>query len=292
MRARNIKPSFFKNEVLGDLPMECRILFIGLWMMADKDGFLECRPKKIKAELFPYDDMDSSNVMKFLEKLCNFNPNEKLIELYYERGEEDPNPRFIQIINFRKHQSPHKNEKDSEINELLSSHESSCNFMTFHEISVPSPERCLLNDERGMMNDESHVRSPDVVSEGEGDNEEENFRESPECQLTNKLIASIRELDMQCKVPDTDSKLKKWAEPVEKLMRLDGRTYEQVEYVINWVAKHSFWKSRIRSPDKLRKKFDDLVAQIQTDSRKKVNGNGNSLGERNRKECMEWLNER
>ena len=49
-RARNIKPGFFLNEELGVLPPLVRILFAGLWCIADRDGRLEDRPKRIKME--------------------------------------------------------------------------------------------------------------------------------------------------------------------------------------------------------------------------------------------------
>ena len=51
MRARNLKPGFFQNEYLADLPPLARILFCGLWCSADRNGRLEYRPKKIKAEI-------------------------------------------------------------------------------------------------------------------------------------------------------------------------------------------------------------------------------------------------
>jgi hypothetical protein len=47
-RARNIKPAFFKNEQLVELGMSTRLLFIGLWCLADREGRLEDRPKRIK----------------------------------------------------------------------------------------------------------------------------------------------------------------------------------------------------------------------------------------------------
>ena len=52
-RARNIKPGFFKNELLAEMPPETRLLFMGLWCLADREGRFEDRPKKIKMELFP-----------------------------------------------------------------------------------------------------------------------------------------------------------------------------------------------------------------------------------------------
>ena len=52
-RARNIKPGLFSNEVIAELPAFDRLLFIGLWCLADREGRLEDRPKRIKMELFP-----------------------------------------------------------------------------------------------------------------------------------------------------------------------------------------------------------------------------------------------
>lgn len=37
-RARNIKPGFFTNDELVELPFEVRSLFIGLWAIADREG--------------------------------------------------------------------------------------------------------------------------------------------------------------------------------------------------------------------------------------------------------------
>ena len=58
MRTRQIKPSFFDNESLGDLAPLVRILFLGLWSLADREGLLEDRPRRIKAKVFPYDELD------------------------------------------------------------------------------------------------------------------------------------------------------------------------------------------------------------------------------------------
>jgi len=80
-RARNIKPGFFKNEDLIELPFEARLLFIGLWTLADREGRLEDRPKRIKIELFPEDDC---NVDDLLRQLAD----KKLIIRYEVDGEK------------------------------------------------------------------------------------------------------------------------------------------------------------------------------------------------------------
>ena len=102
-RARNIKPSFFLNEDIVELPCEARLLFIGLWTLADREGRLENRPKKIKMSLFPADDI---NVSEQLSNISKYG----FIELY---NADDTD--VIQITNFVKHQTPHGLEKDSEL---------------------------------------------------------------------------------------------------------------------------------------------------------------------------------
>lgn len=106
-RSRNIKPGYFMNEILAEVEPLGRILFSGLWTIADREGRLEDRPKKIKAEILPY---DNCNVDKLLQVLHD----KKFILRYEAKG-----VRYIYIHNFLKHQNPHKNEAPSDIPEPL-----------------------------------------------------------------------------------------------------------------------------------------------------------------------------
>src|SRR5688572_13664430 len=103
MRARNIKPGFYKNDRLAELPALTRILFSGLWCIADKAGRLEDRPKRIKADVLPYDDGDVDGMLWQLHETG-------FIIRYAVEGVA-----YIQVANFDKHQNPHKNESPSEI---------------------------------------------------------------------------------------------------------------------------------------------------------------------------------
>lgn len=105
-RARNIKPGFFDNEILGDLPPLTRLLFIGLWCIADREGRLEDKPRKIKKMLLGYDDVNADGVDNMLQALHD----NGFIFRYKIETEE-----YIQVINFTKHQNPHIKEKGSEI---------------------------------------------------------------------------------------------------------------------------------------------------------------------------------
>lgn len=53
----------------------------------------------------------------------------------------------------------------------------------------------------------------------------------------------------------------KWWAACDRLMRLDGYTVEQVEWMIRWATADEFWAANIRSMPTLREKFSTLVAQ-------------------------------
>lgn len=102
-RIRTIKPGFFLNEDVSALPYEYRLLFVGLWTQADRAGRLEDRPARLKAVLFPYDDLDVNAGLGCLA-------NAKLITRYERNGCS-----YIAIPTWEKHQQPHVREADSDI---------------------------------------------------------------------------------------------------------------------------------------------------------------------------------
>lgn len=97
MRARNIKPGFFLNCELSDVDFASRLLFIGLWCYADREGRFEWKPKQIKAAIFPYDNV---NIEKLL---CN------LMSLHVITRHDTTG----YIPHFKKHQNPHPHEAKS-----------------------------------------------------------------------------------------------------------------------------------------------------------------------------------
>ncbi|MEV9472028.1 hypothetical protein AB0206_07325 [Klebsiella quasipneumoniae] len=102
-RSRNIKPGFFTNDELAECHPLGRLLFAGLWTIADKEGRLDDRPKKIKAMLLPFDEADCDALLQQLN-------DHKFIIRYRVNGEC-----YIQISNWKRHQNPHCKEAASEI---------------------------------------------------------------------------------------------------------------------------------------------------------------------------------
>jgi len=102
-RIRSIKIGLFQNEELAALSPHHRLMFVGLWLLADREGRLEDRPKRIGAELFPYEDIDTPRLLGDLA-------GAGFIQRY-----SDTRRQFIQVIGFSKHQRPHPKEPPSEI---------------------------------------------------------------------------------------------------------------------------------------------------------------------------------
>lgn len=91
------------NDELAEIEPLGRLLFAGLWCIADREGRLEDRPRRIKAEVLPYDNCD---VDELLDQLAG----RGFIVRYEVDGEG-----YIQVVNFIKHQNPHYKEVPSEI---------------------------------------------------------------------------------------------------------------------------------------------------------------------------------
>jgi hypothetical protein len=110
LRERILKPNFWKDEDLPTCSAFARLLFAGLWGLADREGRLEDRPLRIKAEVFPYDL--ALDVAALLAELARPRPNSPgaFITRYQVDGRK-----YIQCNSFARHQRPHPNEKASEI---------------------------------------------------------------------------------------------------------------------------------------------------------------------------------
>ena len=70
-RIRTIKPEFWTDEKVGKLKRDERLLFIGLWNIADDQGVVKSNPAYIKGQLFSYDEeLRISTVKEWLASLA------------------------------------------------------------------------------------------------------------------------------------------------------------------------------------------------------------------------------
>jgi hypothetical protein len=59
-----------------------------------------------------------------------------------------------------------------------------------------------------------------------------------------------------------DGSIQNWAADIDRLIRIDGQSPEEVEQVIEWCQSDSFWKANILSGSTLRKQWDTLTAKM------------------------------
>jgi hypothetical protein len=157
-RSRNIKPSIMDNEELAELEPLARLLFIYLWMLADREGRLEDRPKRIAAQALPYDR--TADVGAMLDDLQSAG----FIVRYEAHGVA-----CIQILAFQKHQAPHVREAASALpaknmvgaEHNLGSDEDSPWRETGDAEHLPNTQKTASNLEHDLGSAEALPRSPE-----------------------------------------------------------------------------------------------------------------------------------
>lgn len=102
-----IHPEFFTDELMCELSDSARLVFAGLWLMADRAGRLVDSPRYVDGTLFP---------LKTRAKNCS---TSRALRELQAAGRivryETPSGKYIQIVNFLKHQHIHPKEKPSKV---------------------------------------------------------------------------------------------------------------------------------------------------------------------------------
>jgi len=107
MRIRYIKPGICCNEEIATLGPYAYILFTGLWMIADREGRFEWRPRRIKALAMPlWDDINSQGVENLLDGLLKSG--------FVQRYEVD-GVVYGLVTHWKRHQRPDKRETQSQL---------------------------------------------------------------------------------------------------------------------------------------------------------------------------------
>lgn len=104
-KSRILRPDPFIDPDLNALSPHARWLYLGLHTVADRAGRLEDDPRRIKALLLPFDDVDCNALLDELHPQ---------FALRYFVGSRN----YIEIQGFTKAQSIHKNEAKSTLPEI------------------------------------------------------------------------------------------------------------------------------------------------------------------------------
>lgn len=93
MRIRTVKPEFWTDATMVQLPLMARLLFVGLWNCADDHGFLDDEPDRIAMQVLPRED--SREVASALELLIACGR----VDRY-----SDDSGSFLRIAHWERHQ--------------------------------------------------------------------------------------------------------------------------------------------------------------------------------------------
>jgi hypothetical protein len=83
--------------------------------------------------------------------------------------------------------------------------------------------------------------------------------DSDEIRLSKLLLSFILKRDPKYKKPD----IQKWANTVNKMIRLDERNPAEIEAVIQWCQADDFWQNNILSIGKLREQYSQLKLKME-----------------------------
>jgi hypothetical protein len=78
-------------------------------------------------------------------------------------------------------------------------------------------------------------------------------------ELTNRFLELIQFNNPKFKIPND---LSKWHDSIEKMMRLDNLSFDEVKMIIEYAQTDNFWKPIVLSAEKLRQKKDTLLMQV------------------------------
>jgi hypothetical protein len=239
MRARNIKAGFFENEELAQLPYEARLLFAGLWCYADREGRFEWRPKRIKALLFPYDEIDITCHLMSLHDMT------LILQYKYHTNT------FGFIPAFKKHQNPHPHEARSTLPDPYHPESMITEQKQCHGMSVKCNADIMIPDTRKPSS--SKIFEP----------------ESKEMELAVMMrdIINSRSSDGKIIVPEKTN-MQTWAKSIDHIHRIDNRSFSEIKRIIEWCQADIFWQNNILSPGKLREKFAQLLLKSNSNNGK------------------------
>ena len=253
-RSRNIKPGFFLNDLLAEIEPLGRLLFAGLWTIADREGRLEDRPKKIKAAVLPYDDCDVDHLLNELSK-------RDFIIRYEVNGEK-----YIQIVKWEKHQNPHYKEVKSEIPPYIN-HNENVN-QTKKKVTTKAKKQCsnvkptltqhqaelepTLNQHQTKINSSLHADSLNLIpdsfnsintaDEKPADFEFENFEDETQ---NNKSPSQVIALTIYKHLKNIGiKKNSKWVGKQIGLANdlLKRYSFDEINKVIEWGFSDSFYR--------------------------------------------------
>lgn len=239
------------NDELGDLEPVVRLLFIGMWTIADKEGRIVDRPKRIHVSCLPYDQVNIDSCLEQLQA-------KGFIVRYKVDGEG-----YIQINNWKRHQTPHHKEANSEIPPLSDANQQDIQSCAKHEPSIPDKSQEDPSDSLNLIPDSGF---PSTASPRNSTADPEPVeppvnqpRWTPEDKaLADYMLTRVRDVSPSAKGSSN------WPDHIRLMRERDKHNHDEIRAMFDWANADAFWRANILSPAKLREKWAQLEAKRNT----------------------------
>ena len=257
-KMRGIKPETFTDDKILQISPLARWLFIGMWTQACDNGHVEDNPVQLKVRLLP---MDNCDVKELVNELVDIGlvkrmeghlsipnlPHHQKIDrrflVFCEACEFDPDVKFYPKDKLERSSSKRRASKaEGEGKDARSS----------------GARRALVDEGEGEGEGEGETTpSSHVASDDDGQSKPEKQFPEEVHQLSQHLADwVIRNGHRKPTVGKT------WLQAIDRLIRIDEYTPDQIRQVIDWSQQDEFWQGNIMSASKLRKQFDQLKTRM------------------------------
>ena len=233
------------SEQVDNLSIEAKLIYTWSIPHTDDLGLLPYSHKTLKALIIPMRDI----------KLDTFgNQVEEILKQGLYKIFEYNNEKFYRVVNFFKHQTLKRDRQPQ-------------TFINFKYSKNPKDSWDKIIKECGfhLEDNGNHLDTEEKRREEKRSKEKIINYSQKSLELSKLLYKLIKKNNPSWYVkPNLD----KWAEDMDKINRLDKdpitgakRTFEQIEWMIEWSQKDDFWSQNILSPAKLRKQFNQMVVK-------------------------------
>lgn len=229
-KGRMISKKISYDEKVALLSLPAKILYTWCIPHLDVKGRIYAEPQILKGIVVPYvKELTPTKIEKSIQEIAEAG----LADIY------GSNKQYMLFKGFSKNQNL-REDREAE-----------------SEIPPPTPEQLQSNSRQ----------TPAQVKLSKDKIIKEYCPTSEEVRLAKLLFSLIRgrKPNYQVKIKSEKQKealYQKWADHIDKLIRIDERGPAQIEAVIRWCQKDDFWKDNILSTEKLREKIDKLELKM------------------------------
>lgn len=114
-------------------------------------------------------------------------------------------------------------------------------------------DRSRMEENVPTPSEENDTLTIAIINESQNEPDSSQFNNADTNEICNLLADCIARNGFK-----RPSVTKEWLKVIDRMMRIDGRTPEQIQGAIIWATQDDFWSMNVRSPHKLREHFDRL----------------------------------